>query len=299
MVIALIIYTMKYTLKDFQEKSESEIKDSLKACCGSSTWVDRVTGFSPAANERELFDHAISVWEDVCVEKDVLEAFSHHPEIGDLTSLSEKYESTANWASDEQAGTSAASIEIIETLATLNKEYKEKFGFVFLVCATGKSAQEMTRLITERLKHSKHEELHIAKEEQLKITLLRLQKLLDLKEGFWNQASHVTTHVLDTSVGIPGEGICIRLKHKAATGFSTLAIGITNQDGRIANLLAPGIRLQAGHYQMCFDTAAYFESLQIKGFYPKVDIDFEVFDDTHYHVPLLINPFGYSTYRGS
>jgi len=290
---------MKYSLSEFQSKSESEIKEALHNCCGSNTWVNKLADKAPFSNERELFDQTISIWENECNEQDVMEAFSHHPQIGDVKSLSEKFASTSDWAKGEQSGTVGASHDIIETLAKLNKDYKDKFGFIFLICATGKSASEMNQILAERLNHSREEELHIAKAEQLKITMLRLLKLLDLKEDFWTQASHVTTHVLDTSIGTPGKNICIRLKKKGPDRFSTLALGFTNEDGRVANLLAPGIRLSPGHYQMSFDTAAYFNSSQTRGFYPKVDIDFEVFDETHYHVPLLINPFGYSTYRGS
>lgn len=290
---------MKYSLTEFQNKSKSEIAEALQNCCGSQKWANTVTDSFQNMSEREFFDQVISVWENECDENDVLEAFSHHPQIGDVKALSEKFASTADWAKGEQAGTESASNEIIETLAQLNKDYVDKFGFIFLICATGKSAEEMTQILQERVSHTKEEELQIAKAEQLKITILRLQKLLDLQDGFWSQASHVTTHVLDTSIGIPGKGICIRLKQKVDSSFKSLAIGFTNADGRIANLLAPGIRLAPGHYQMCFDTASYFKSIETKGFYPKVDIDFEVFDDTHYHVPLLINPFGYSTYRGS
>lgn len=290
---------MKHSLSEFQNKSQSEVKQALEKCCGSNRWVANMAETFPLSNERELFDQAISIWQNDCGEEDVLEAFSHHPQIGDVKSLTEKFSSTSAWAEEEQRGTTSASNVIIENLAQLNRDYTDKFGFIFLVCATGKSAEEMSQLLSARLKHTREEELQIAKAEQLKISLLRLQKLINLKEGFWNQVSHVTTHVLDTSIGTPGKGICIRLKEKVENGFITLAVGYTNDDGRIANLLAAGIRLTPGHYQMCFDTASYFDSLKTTGFYPKVDIDFEVFDETHYHVPLLINPFGYSTYRGS
>jgi len=187
----------------------------------------------------------------------------------------------------------------LEQLATQNQAYFDQNGFIFLVFATGKSAAEMLHLLNTRLSHLREEELLIAKGEQFKITLLRLQKLITLTASFWNEVSHITTHVLDTSIGIPGRNITIRLKQNTTQGFRTMAIGATNEDGRIAQLLPPGLRLEPGHYQMCFDTGSYFQSQDKTGFYPKVDIDFTVFDHSHYHVPLLINPFGFSTYRGS
>ncbi|MBS1533988.1 MAG: hydroxyisourate hydrolase [Bacteroidetes bacterium] len=111
--------------------------------------------------------------------------------------------------------------------------------------------------------------------------------------------SQITTHVLDTSVGVPGKNITIRLKRFYNGSWQTLAQGITNADGRIPDLLPPDRILKADTYQMVFDTGAYYADLKIQTFYPMVEIIFQTFDDAHYHVPLLVNPFGYSTYRGS
>ena len=107
--------------------------------------------------------------------------------------------------------------------------------------------------------------------------------------------SQITTHILDTSVGKPAEGVSIRLEKNG----KLIAKGTTNEDGRISDLLQEHISLEIGHYEMVFDTAGYFSKQNIKTFYPKVVIHFSVFDSSHYHVPLLLNPFGYSTYRGS
>ncbi|SVD59927.1 uncharacterized protein METZ01_LOCUS412781 [marine metagenome] len=111
--------------------------------------------------------------------------------------------------------------------------------------------------------------------------------------------SQITTHVLDTSEGKPAEGIKIELQKRSGTSWETLAEGITNSDGRIADLLEKDKALAPGIYRMHFHTSAYFQGLGIKSFYPEVSIVFETFDESHYHVPLLLNPFGYSTYRGS
>ena len=113
------------------------------------------------------------------------------------------------------------------------------------------------------------------------------------------KVSQLTTHVLDTSIGKPGKDITICLKQNISNSWQTIAQGVTNVDGRIADLLPPGRNVLPGNYKMVFETGNYFKANNIKGFYPVVEIDFTVFDDEHYHVPLLINPFGYSTYRGS
>jgi len=111
--------------------------------------------------------------------------------------------------------------------------------------------------------------------------------------------SQITTHVLDTSLGKPGKGIRIGLYQPEDDTWKLVAEGITDDDGRIGDLLAEGKVLAEGNYQMVFDTGSYYKEQATKTFYPKVTIEFTVFDKSHYHVPLLLNPFGFSTYRGS
>ena len=109
----------------------------------------------------------------------------------------------------------------------------------------------------------------------------------------------ITTHVLDTSVGRPAEGVPVVLEQLDGEGWREVGSGATNADGRLANLLAAE-RVQAATYQLRFDTAAYFEARGVEGFYPEIAIRFRVTDSgAHHHVPLLVSPFGYSTYRGS
>ena len=157
----------------------------------------------------------------------------------------------------------------------------------------------MLRLLNDRIKNSHEEELGIAMGEQHKITIIRFRKLLDKADWKILKVSQLTTHVLDTSLGKPGKDITIRLKHMPGGSWQTMAQGITNADGRIGDLLPPNKNVAPGNYKMVFETGDYFKTNNIKGFYPAVEIEFTVFDDGHYHVPLLINPFGYSTYRGS
>ena len=108
--------------------------------------------------------------------------------------------------------------------------------------------------------------------------------------------SAITTHVLDTSRGRPAAGVPVRLEH--AGGI--LGSGFTDADGRVRDLLPPDAPLAAGVYRLVFDTGAYFRELAVEAFYPHVSIDFQVRDGgQHYHVPLLLSPFGYQTYRGS
>lgn len=111
--------------------------------------------------------------------------------------------------------------------------------------------------------------------------------------------SQITTHILDTSRGRPATGVAVFLYIKNDNSWNKVAEGVTNNDGRIAQLLTQDDKLPLGVYKLTFNTKAYFEPLGISSFYPYVDIVFEVSSTEHYHVPLLLNPFGYSTYRGS
>lgn len=271
----------------------------LAKCCGSSKWLQLLLASLPFDNTTQLIAKAESIWYHSCTETDWLEAFTHHPKIGDLKSLIEKFAPTQHLAGNEQAGVNTATQTIIESLATTNANYEAKFGFIFIVCATGKSAEEMLRLLIDRLNNSYAEELAIAMGEQHKITILRLKKLLSDSDFSVLKLSQITTHVLDTTIGKPGQNITIKMQQKIAGNWQTIAQGVTNKDGRIADLLPPNRNLAIGNYKMVFETANYFTSIAVKGFYPEVAIQFTIFDDTHYHVPLLINPFGYSTYRGS
>ena len=111
--------------------------------------------------------------------------------------------------------------------------------------------------------------------------------------------SAITTHVLDTSTGRPASGVSVTLERQAGSGWQSAGQSITNQDGRISDLLA-GSALAVGTYRITFDTASYFRSRKLPAFYPQVHVIFTVEDATqHYHVPLLLSPYGYSTYRGS
>lgn len=112
--------------------------------------------------------------------------------------------------------------------------------------------------------------------------------------------SQITTHVLDTTRGKPAPQLPISLYAQIDNGWELLASGITNEDGRIAGLLDEQVKLPAGVYRMHFQTSAYFNANNEAGFYPYVDIVFELDDSgAHYHIPLLLTAFGYSTYRGS
>ena len=113
--------------------------------------------------------------------------------------------------------------------------------------------------------------------------------------------SPVTTHVLDTARGRPAEGLAVVLElFQGGLSWVELGRGVTNAEGRITTLLPSGAVLAAGIYRLSFATAGYFASLGVDGFFPEVQVSFRIDDPAgHYHVPLLLSPYGYTTYRGS
>lgn len=166
------------TLHEFNILPKLQLVEELTRCCSSKAWVERMLPFIPAEDMVELLEDAEQQWW-LCSEKDWREAFSHHPRIGDINSLKEKFASTAEWAGEEQKEVGNASLEILEELKKANEEYEKKFGYTFIVCASGRSAAEILSILHTRLQNSAEVEIEVAADEQNSITKLRLQKLLE------------------------------------------------------------------------------------------------------------------------
>jgi len=157
--------------------SREDATEALMRCCGSTRWVQGMLARMPFASQTAIYAAAVEVWAQLGPD-DYREAFGHHPEIGaNLDELRKKFSSTADWSHAEQSGALGASEATLLALREGNRAYRERFGFSFIVCATGKGAEEMLGLLQTRLKHSPELELDIAATEQAKITHLRLEKL--------------------------------------------------------------------------------------------------------------------------
>ena len=154
-----------------------ELHQELFTCCSSMAWVENFAKKRPFKDISHLMSEAENVWNSLG-ERDWLEAFAGHPQIGDISTLEKKYAATSDWASSEQSGVGSASKETLLELSDFNKKYLKKFGFIFIVCATGKSAQEMLDLLKARIDNEREIELKIAAAEQYKITKIRLEKLI-------------------------------------------------------------------------------------------------------------------------
>ena len=166
------------SLEEFNQCTLDEARASLTRCCGSQSWVDAMLSSRPWRDLDALYKAGEELWGRM-EREDILEAFTHHPQIGaDLDGLRKKFNTTAAWSGSEQASVMTASEDVLVALRDGNVAYQKKFGYIFIVCATGKSASEMLSLLSDRLKHEPGAELMIAAGEQAKITRLRLEKLL-------------------------------------------------------------------------------------------------------------------------
>ncbi len=163
-------------LDDFNAADSHTAADALRRCCSCSRWVEQLVKGRPYADSDALRKAADRVWAGLG-EDDYLEAFAGHPQIGDIDSLREKYADTRALAAGEQSGVAAADEETLQRLARGNARYLAHFGFIFIVCASGRSAAEMLQLLEARLNNSHAQELANAAEEQRRIFQIRLGQL--------------------------------------------------------------------------------------------------------------------------
>lgn len=150
---------------------------ALLRCCGCGRWARALAAARPFESVEALHLAAEKEWESASREE-ILEAFSHHPRIGDRASLRGRFPSTHAWSASEQAEAAVAEEAVLDDLEQGNREYEARFGHIFIVCASGKTAAEMLALLRARVNNDPEIELKIAALEQMKITRLRIEKLL-------------------------------------------------------------------------------------------------------------------------
>jgi 2-oxo-4-hydroxy-4-carboxy-5-ureidoimidazoline decarboxylase len=164
------------TVKWLNELDAAAAAEQFRKCCAAESWATQMVTARPFADGAALLTSAEACFNQL-QRDDWLAAFNSHPRIGDLNSLRMKLAGNKEWSAGEQSGMTAADEETIQRLADGNRLYDERFGFPFIICATGKSAAEMCAALYERLEHDADAELPIAAAEQRKITRLRLEKL--------------------------------------------------------------------------------------------------------------------------
>lgn len=161
---------------DLDSMSATQAAEVLESCCGSSRWVKEMVRRRPFGSVADVLASADEAW-DSTRDDDWHEAFSHHPRIGDQGPLAKQSLRAADWSAGEQGSVHSASDTVVSELARINREYEQRFGHIYIVCATGKSPEEMLAIAQKRLANDPEKEMRIAAEEQRKITQVRLRKL--------------------------------------------------------------------------------------------------------------------------
>ncbi len=164
-------------IEDLDNASREEAFNALLACCGSTKWAQRMVEARPFGSTALLLETADRIWYELRPD-DWLDAFAGHPRIGERRSAQNQSKQSDQWSKAEQAGMDTASTDVLTALVEANREYEAKFGYIFIVCATGKSSEEILSLCKLRLDNDYEAELHIAAEEQRKITAIRSRKLV-------------------------------------------------------------------------------------------------------------------------
>jgi 5-hydroxyisourate hydrolase / 2-oxo-4-hydroxy-4-carboxy-5-ureidoimidazoline decarboxylase len=387
-------------------------EDAL-AACHTREFADPLAARNQYSTLDDLLTHARDTWWTRVSVRGWLEAFAAHPKIGDAAAIKARFAAAAGQPGPGAGGEAAATATFsrlssaeqgaalatgddatFASLAELNAQYEQRFGHIFIICASGRSAGEILQELRRRIQRTPLEELRAAAEEQIAITELRLRKLVTAAAAAGGEAavgggaggggsgaadrrleqlgrqlsaapaptpapagrSPITTHVLDTALGLPAQGMAIELHCRrpggggggggagadgpppsppgssSSSSWVLLASARTDADGRVGNLLPTGSSLEPGAtYRVRFSTGAYLEGLSRRffpeggnsgggaaadpalpfqhsparpPFYPRADVEFTVPIDVqarraHYHIPLLLSPFGFSTYRGS
>ena len=168
---------MNQSISRINELSQAQATAEFLKCCGSNAWAREMSDARPFSNSAELSSKADEIWWNLDKE-DWLEAFRAHPKIGEKKAAAAQSAEAEAWSAQEQSESERAAAEMKTALAEGNREYERRFGFIFIICATGRSAEEILAGLNGRLNNDAETELRVAAEEQRKITQLRLQKLL-------------------------------------------------------------------------------------------------------------------------
>jgi hydroxyisourate hydrolase len=278
------------------EAPPPELRELLRSCLAVPRWVEQIADGAPFASAADLLERARRA-ADPLREAEIELALAAHPRIGERPRGEGR---SAAFSHTEQRAPDADDPELAEAIAAGNTAYEQRFGRVFLIRALGRSRAEVHAEQRRRLALDDEADLRIVAGELREIALLRLERLLAEEAGEQGPAprSRITTHVLDAARGIPASGLEVILEQRADDDWTVLGRGRTDIDGRI-DTLGPR-ELPAGRYRVTFDTGAYFARQNTAAFYPEVVVVVELADPAaHYHVPLLLSPFAYSTYRGS
>lgn len=317
----------------FNHAPERQAVSLLEPLFCSAQLAEQVVAARPFATADDAVDEMKELLRDL-PEDAILESVNAHPPIGgsvEKGSLSESEQSAAlgDQSAGGEGGGEGGGADPLTTIRALNEEYRGRFGYTFLIRAAGLTAGQILANLEQRLTNTPEAEWSEVLGNLAAINELRMRQML---ESLGVTGPTLSTHVLDTSTGLPASGVHFELQlvqgidggsgtssdgsanassaEESAGGGSDASVnpgqsvvesGETNADGRFSF----AGRLGAGVYNLRFDTDSYFAARGIRGLYPWVDVTFRVDDvdlgagASHLHIPLLLSPYGYSTYRGS
>ncbi|MBC2877623.1 MULTISPECIES: 2-oxo-4-hydroxy-4-carboxy-5-ureidoimidazoline decarboxylase [Streptomyces] len=285
-------------LTRFNAADDGAARAALSEVCASTAWVAEVLRGRPYPDVRALLaasDAAVRRLDEAGLD----EALAGHPPIGRPTPGD-------TVSAGEQRGMTGAPPALAAEMRELNLAYQARFGHVFLVCASGLTAEELRDALRRRLGNSRERERDVARAELGRINRLRLTRLVEAApsaSAFTHAPASapatVSTHVLDTAAGRPAAGVTVALTARTQGAWSALGAAETDGDGRCGGL--PALPGDATHARLLFDVGPHLSRERAGGaaFFPEVTAVFAVTPGEHYHVPLLLSPFGYSVYRGS
>lgn len=263
------------SLAVFNELDQAAAVELLMTCCASKDWAASVAADRPFAGAAPMLEVAERRWE-LLPDAERLKAIEAHPPIGGLVAASDRERR-------EQAGAAQADRATREALAALNEDYRERFGFVFLTDAAGRDADDMLAELRMRIASSPEQERARAEEQQWRITRRRLRR-----EIIGPAPVLVSTHVLDTAAGAPAAGVEVTISQSGdRREWTVVETRTTDASGRVEGVEVPG----GGWVRLTFATGSEF--------FGDVVVSFASGDRARAHVPMLIAPFGYSTYLGS
>jgi 2-oxo-4-hydroxy-4-carboxy-5-ureidoimidazoline decarboxylase len=263
------------TLTRFNQLDREAAVELLVSCCPSTGWATSVADARPFEDVESALAEAERLW-TLRPDAERLAAIEAHPPIGGLSSA------TAG-ERREQAGAAHADAPTREALAALNDDYRKRFGFVFLTVASGREATDMLAELRTRVANTAEQERANAEEHQRRIMRRRLRRAI-----IGPPPLLVSTHVLDTSAGAPGAGVEVTISRSDdRREWTEVSTRTTDASGRVEGVEVPG----GGWVRLSFATHGEF--------FGDIVVTFAAGDRERAHVPLLLAPFGYSTYLGT
>lgn len=291
------------TLAELNGAEKSGFIATLGDIYEHAPWVaERVWARRPFANIAALHAAMMAAVRSASA-PERLSLISGHPDLAGTAALAGTM-TTESKAEQASAGLDRLSAEEFAHFHQLNNAYRQKFAFPFIICVRRHSKDSILREFERRLHNDAASEQETALAEIFRITALRLDQRVETAERL-KVHGHLSTHILDTHAGKPAAGVSIELFELSRTAEPRLVVsGVTNDDGRTGEPLISRRPLPIGRYELRFHMGAYFAQAQIAladpPFLEVIPIQFAIAEpEGHYHVPLLVTPWSYTTYRGS